>query len=197
MEHTQEYITLSSNYDDVCEMKIFSNVTRIIWKINFYTTTVGLVYNNEPQCTLIVRFILTKPNLPPKFFEKFSFEILLTRRFLQDYGIMDMGKFYNNLDFDGGQIEKENAQDFANKCAQAGIFFLQDESISASQIFDKDAKSPQLFKGTKKDGSLPEEWPNLEPFLTANEKSFVGDKMTQTGGSDAIHQPIIDHAPPR
>ena len=181
----QENITLWSNYEDVCEIKIYSNLTRINQKINFYSTTFGLVYNNEPQCTWTVRFILTKPNLPPKFFEKFSFEILLTRRFLQDYGIMDMGKFYNNLDFDGGQIEKENAQDFANKCAQAGIFFLQDESISAPQIFDKVTKSPQLFKGTEKDGSLPEEWPNLDPFRIANEKAFVCDKMTQTDGSDA------------
>ena len=186
MEHIQENITLWSNYEDVCEMKIFSNVTRIHRKINFHTTTFGLVYNTEPQCTWTVRFISTNPTLPPKFFEKFSFEILLTRRFLQDYGIMDMGKFYNNLDFDGAQIEEENAQEFANKCSQTGIFFLQDDSILAPQIFDKDVKSPQVFRGTEKAGNFPQEWANLVLFQIANEKAFVEDKMTQTEGFNVM-----------
>ena len=184
MDFKQENITLWSNSGDICEMRISSNITRLNMNMNLYSTALGLVYNHEPQCTWTVHFMLTKPKLPPKLFEEFSFEILLTRRFLQDYGIMDMGKFYNNLDFDGGQIEEANAKEFADKCAKAGMVFLDDKALSAPVLFDKDVKSPKLFTGTEKAGSLPEEWANLDPFRISNVKEYTGDKMTQTEDSD-------------
>ena len=64
------------------------------------------------------------------------------------------------------------------------MVFLQDDALSAPQIFDKDVKSPRLLNATEKAGSLPEEWPNLDPFWISNERAFFEDKLIQTEDSE-------------
>ena len=51
------------------------------------------------------------------FREMFSNKVLLTRRVLSTYGVKDEGNFYNNLEYDGAQVEENIAKEFVSECA--------------------------------------------------------------------------------
>lgn len=167
MQTKQKLITLWSHENDLCQMRICANITRIyqdmkpMWAKEYarhgmwiYSNKFGFEYNSELICTWNVRFLLRGQGLPDRFYEDFSINVLLSRELLQRYRIRSISKFINTFDFGGYEGEDKELEEFAMKCGSSGIVFLDDKVLEVPQMDDKKYKV----------GAIPEERPNLSPF---------------------------------
>ena len=147
---TQNQIfTLWSHTGDFAQMKIHSKQTQVSDNLIINAVKFVLLHNLKPICYWNVRFIQSK-KLPNKFYEDYSFKILLTRRMLSIYGIKEELNFYNNLEFDGSEAEENNAKEFVSECAKAGLVFLDEACLAVP-------------KGES--GDVPEEIPLTSLFV--------------------------------
>ena len=128
MNQKQMIFTLWTHTGDFAQMRIHSNRTQLSENLIVNATKFVFLYNLKPICFWNVRFLQSKMILPNKFYEDYSNKILLTRRVLSIYGIKEELNFYNNLEFDGVEVEQNNAKEFVSECAKAGLVFLDDES---------------------------------------------------------------------
>ena len=98
------------------------------------------------MCFWNVRFLRPKLLIPNDFYKEFSLKILLTRRILSIYGIKDELNFYNNLEFDGAQLEENNAKEFIAEWAKYGYLFLENSCLEVPNISDSKDESSKIPK---------------------------------------------------
>ena len=154
MDIEQIIFTLWGNEKSVAQIRVHYNMTKLAENLTLYATKFVLLHNFEPICYWNVRFLLTKMTIPENFFEEFSNTILLTRRLLSTYGVKDENQFYNNLDFNGAEVEENNAKEFASQCDKNGIVMLNEQCL----------KIPNCSDTIDESGEVPKITPNLSVF---------------------------------
>ena len=140
-----------------------------------------------------------------EFYEQFSTKVLLTRRVLSIYGIKEEYNFYNNLEFDGAQVEENNAKEFIAKWATTGLLFLDDECLAVPNTSDsKDESSdiPEEIPLTAYFGNAFNYKDKNKPLPNASASSVVS-KITPslipspfTPEGECEHEDFHDHAIP-
>ena len=70
--------------------------------------------------------------------------VLCSVRLYSILGIMPDGKFYNNLEFNGAELEEQCATEFEDKCEREGIVFVSKEAVSVVKTPFDDVKFPEL-----------------------------------------------------
>ena len=103
------FFRINANSSQYTAMIVYYKMTELSNKLKFYTAKFGFLEGGTLRCIWNIRFILMKPMLPENFFENYALNVSCTVRLYSILGIMEEGKFYNNLKFDGGEIESECA----------------------------------------------------------------------------------------
>lgn len=168
--------------EGVVVINIENKITQLTQDQRLIVTKFVLAYNKKDICYWIVRYIQTKRLEPIAFHERFINIILLTRRLLSRYGVKDEGMFYNNLEFNGFEVEENNAKLFADECEECGMIFLEEEFLDI----------PNSNKGSD---DLPKETANLSPFKYSP-KSSSQSKKPFTPEGECVYVDYHDHAIP-
>ena len=180
-------ITLWSHEGDLAQMRIQYNRTFLSANLIIQATKFVLEHNTTPKCFWNVRFVQTRMLLPKDFYENFSNKVLLTRRVLSIYGVKDEGNFYNNLEFDGAQVEEKNTKEFVSECAKANLLFLDESCLEFPKIKNTDDKSNEV----------PEEIPLTSYFGNAIDYKEIVPSNSTPNVSASNAKIIRSPSPPR
>lgn len=148
MNQDQIVFTMWSREDNFAQMRVYYKITRLSEDLSLYATKFILEHNKKSICFWNVRFLQTKPTIPRQFFEQFSNCILINRRLLSNYGIREEDNFYNNLEFDGSEIEANSAKEFSSQCETAGMIFLDEKYLAVPNSTDVKVESGDVIKET-------------------------------------------------
>ena len=165
MGQNQLIFTLWSRENDFAQIRVHYNETFLSRNLRIYATKFVLLHNSKPKCFWKVRF-LNKQGVPKGFYEEVANNILLTRRVLSIYGIKEELNFYNNLEFDGAQVEENNAKAFVKICDTLGIVFLDEECLEVPESSDtkvEEVEVPEEIPLTKYFGNALNLQENVAP----------------------------------